>query len=61
MPINFLLAVARKVKYLCVFSSAFGLIRLPLSSVSGAIAREPIDLENSKFTRMLLILRRFAD
>jgi hypothetical protein len=52
---------AKGTSFELIFSPAFGLIRLPLSSVSGAIAREPIDLENSKFTRMLLILRKFAD
>jgi hypothetical protein len=38
-----------------------GLIRLSLASVSGAVAREPIDLQTSNFVRMLLIPRRFAD
>jgi hypothetical protein len=44
-----------------LFSPAFGLIRLPLPFVSDVVAREPIDIETSKFTRMLLIPRRFAD
>jgi hypothetical protein len=39
-----------------VFSPAIGLIRLPCPSVMLTVAHERVDLETSKFVRILLML-----